>query len=279
MDRGDAELGIRAALTAYRIREARTWNIERNEQERLAEDMGVAMRSVIRSWKKKEKEEEEEGVYSIAPSFASLQVLVQCLASPEVDIPVSALGLGPVSPADIRKASKQLKPQVIMAFKVEVTPEASQLAEAFRVKIISGDSVEDMCQQFKDELGEKEEARSDSDEEVSPCVLSILPKFVLNKEDPIVVGVSVVEGLVQVGTPLCVPRTHRGFIYIGRVAWIEKDQRPVEVAREGDTVIIKIVDADPKTQQAMLGREFDVADVLLSRIPRRHVYYHFIIPS
>lgn len=42
-------------------------------------------------------------------------------------------------------------------------------------------------------------------EAVFPCILTVLPQFVFNKKDPIVVGVLVQEGILKVGTPLCVP--------------------------------------------------------------------------
>lgn len=159
-----------------------------------------AMTSVRRNFKKR-----EEGVYAIASTFMSLKVLVECLTSPEVDIPVSVLGLGPVSTGDIRKASKLLERKplfaTVLAFQVEVTQDAAQLAHELGVKVICGDSIEHMCLQFK-ELGEEEE-ETKSDEAVFPCILRILPNCVLNKEDPIVVGVYVVEGLVKVWMLAC----------------------------------------------------------------------------
>lgn len=42
-------------------------------------------------------------------------------------------------------------------------------------------------------------------EAIFPCILSILPQYVFNKKDPIVCGVLVEDGILKVGTPLCVP--------------------------------------------------------------------------
>lgn len=42
----------------------------------------------------------------------------------------------------------------------------------------------------------------------------------------------------QVGYPICNLRS--GCLEIGRIAWIEKDHRSVDVARLGDTVMIKV---------------------------------------
>lgn len=40
---------------------------------------------------------------------------------------------------------------------------------------------------------------------VFPCKLRVLPQFVFNSRDPIVVGVMVEAGIVKEGTPICVP--------------------------------------------------------------------------
>ncbi|KAG2298427.1 hypothetical protein Bca4012_009648 [Brassica carinata] len=274
MDRSESEYRIRRATASY-LRgegvvlegEIRTWEY----------GLYTAMNNVM-GCLKKPREEEEEGIYAIASSFGYLHELVHHLTSPEVNIPVNGLGVGPVTHGDIRKATQLpqgRKHTTVLAFQVQVTPKASQLAQTLGVRIICGDTIEHLCQQFQEfneELGEdKKEPESDDVVAVSPCLLSILPKCVLHKEDPIVVGVYVVEGLVKVGTPLCIP--HRAFVNIGRITWIQKDHRPVEFAREGEKVIIKIVAADPKTQQGMLlGIDFDEADVLVSRTSRVAVY-------
>ena len=40
---------------------------------------------------------------------------------------------------------------------------------------------------------------------VFPCKLRILPQFIFNSRDPIVMGVIVESGVVKQGTPVCVP--------------------------------------------------------------------------
>lgn len=40
---------------------------------------------------------------------------------------------------------------------------------------------------------------------VFPCKLKILPQFIFNSRDPIVMGVVVEAGQVKQGTPMCVP--------------------------------------------------------------------------
>ncbi|KAJ0239143.1 hypothetical protein HA466_0236470 [Hirschfeldia incana] len=270
MDKSESEFRIRQATDSYLMGKGVVF-----EREIRTREYGLytSMNDVMGCLKK-----EEEGVYAIASSFGYLYDLVLHLTSPEVNIPVTGLGVGPVTPGDIRKATQlpqRRKHTTVLAFQVQVTPKASQLAQTLGVKIIRGDTIDHLCQRFQEfdkELPGEDKKESESDVSAdSSCLLSILPKCVLNKEGPIVLGVYVLEGFVKVGTPLCIP--HRAFVNIGRVAWIQKDQRPVEFAREGDKVIIKIVAADPKTQQGMLlGIDFDEADVLVSRTSRVAVY-------
>lgn len=40
---------------------------------------------------------------------------------------------------------------------------------------------------------------------VFPAKLRVLPQFIFNSRDPIVMGVSVDAGVLKQGTPLCVP--------------------------------------------------------------------------
>ncbi|XP_018482957.1 uncharacterized protein LOC108853976 [Raphanus sativus] len=107
-----------------------------------------------------------------------------------------------------------------------------------------------------------------ADEAVFPCVLKILPNCVFNKRDPIVLGVDVVEGILKIGTPICVPS--REFVDIGRIASIENNHKPVDYAKKGTQVAIKIIASNPE-EQKMFGRHFDMEDELVSHISRKSI--------
>lgn len=115
---------------------------------------------------------------------------------------------------------------------------------------------------------EKELAAADN-EAVFPCVLKILTNCVFNKKYPIIVGVKVVQGIVKVGTPLCIPQ--RDFVVIGHIESIENNHKRVDMANEGKEVCIKIVGTTPNQQQVMFGRHFDIEDELVSHISRRSI--------
>ncbi|XP_010539737.1 PREDICTED: eukaryotic translation initiation factor 5B [Tarenaya hassleriana] len=215
-----------------------------------------------------------EGVYVQASTLGSLEALLEFLKTPEVKIPVSGIGIGPVHKKDIMKASVMLERKkefaTILAFDVKVTTEARELADELGVKIFCADIIYHLFDQFKAYIDniKEEKKKETADEAVFPCVLQILPNCVFNKKDPIVLGVDVVEGIVKVGTPICVPQ--REFINIGRIASIENNHKPVDYAKKGQKVAIKIVASNPE-EQKIFGRHFDMEDELVSHISRASI--------
>ncbi|GAB2282273.1 hypothetical protein Dimus_016822 [Dionaea muscipula] len=216
-----------------------------------------------------------EGVYVQASTLGSLEALLEFLKSPAVNIPVSGIGIGPVHKKDVMKASVMLEKKkeyaTVLAFDVKVTPEAREYAEETGVKIFMADIIYHLFDQFKayiDNLKE-EKKKEAADEAVFPCVLQILPNCIFNKKDPIVLGVDVVEGIAKVGTPICIPA--KDFIDIGRIASIENNHKPVDIAKKGQKVAIKIIGANPEEQQKMFGRHFELEDELVSHVSRRSI--------
>ena len=61
--------------------------------------------------------------------------------------------------------------------------------------------------------------------------------------------------MVQVGTPLCVPS--RGGFTLGRIASMELNHKPVNIARQGDDVAMKIEATTSDESARLYGRHFD----------------------
>lgn len=216
-----------------------------------------------------------EGVCVQASTLGSLEALLEFLKSPAVSIPVSGISIGPVHKKDVVKASVMLEKKkeyaTILAFDVKVTPEARELADELGVKIFIADIIYHLFDQFKAYIDNlKEEKKKEAAEDaVFPCVLKIMPNCVFNKKDPIVLGVDVLEGIVKIGTPICIPQ--KDFIDIGRIASIENNHKPVDYAKKGQKVAIKITGSNPDEQQKMFGRHFEMEDELVSHISRRSI--------
>ncbi|KAL8130083.1 hypothetical protein V2J09_019238 [Rumex salicifolius] len=216
-----------------------------------------------------------EGVCVQASTLGSLEALLEFLKTPAVNIPVSGIGIGPVHKKDVMRAGVMLEKKkeyaTILAFDVKVTPEAREYADEVGVKIFIADIIYHLFDQFKAYLQnlKEEQKKEAADEAVFPCVLQILPNCVFNKKDPIVLGVDVLEGIAKVGTPICVPS--RDFICIGRIASIENNHKPVELAKKGQKIAIKILGNNPEEQQKMFGRHFEEEDELVSQISRKSI--------
>ncbi|KAI3513595.1 hypothetical protein L1887_20931 [Cichorium endivia] len=216
-----------------------------------------------------------EGVYVQASTLGSLEALLEFLKTPAVNIPVSGIGIGPVHKKDVMKASVMLEKRkeyaTILAFDVKVTPEARELADDLGVKIFIADIIYHLFDQFKAYIDNlKEEKKKEAAEDaVFPCVLKIMPNCVFNKKDPIILGVDVLEGIAKIGTPICIPQ--REFIDIGRISSIENNHKPVDIAKKGSKVAIKITGSNAEEQQKMFGRHFEMEDELVSHISRTSI--------
>ncbi|GFU38600.1 eukaryotic translation initiation factor 5B [Nephila pilipes] len=212
------------------------------------------------------------GAYVQTSTLGSLEALMEFLT--ESKIPVSGVRIGPVTKKDVMKASAMLEHDptyaVILAFDVRIEREAQELADSLSIKIFHANIIYHLFDAFvnyRQEIKEKNREAFKS-AAVFPVKLKILPQFVFNSRDPIVVGVSVEAGILKYGTPLCVPS--KEFLEIGIVTTIEVNHKPIESARKGQEVCIKI---EPSGGEApkMYGRHFDHTDMLVSKISRHSI--------
>jgi translation initiation factor 5B len=84
-----------------------------------------------------------------------------------------------------------------------------------------------------------------------------------NAKSPIVIGVNVTEGVLKIGTPLCIPM--RDSLRIGTVQSIEVNKKPLKEARAKDgSIAIKI----QNDGSICYGRHFNDTDQIASLITR-----------
>ncbi|XP_053683318.1 eukaryotic translation initiation factor 5B [Sabethes cyaneus] len=214
----------------------------------------------------------ERGVYVQASTLGSLEALLEFLRTSK--IPYSGIRIGPVVKRDVMKASTMLEHEnqyaTILAFDVKIERDAQDLADSLGVKIFQADIIYHLFDKFmayRDEIKQRkrEEFKTVA---VFPCKLKILPQFVFNSRDPIVIGVIVEAGVVKEGTPICVPT--KEFVELGVVTSIEANHKQIETARKGQEVCIKI-DPIPGETPKMFGRHFDENDMLVSKISRQSI--------
>lgn len=80
-------------------------------------------------------------------------------------------------------------------------------------------------------------------------------------------GVEIVEGILKVGTPLCIPAL--GGLHVGKVTSIESNGREQETARKGASVAVKIV--NESNPNITYGRQFDATHSLYSTLTRASI--------
>lgn len=215
---------------------------------------------------------EEKGVYVQASTLGSLEALLEFLRTSEV--PYAGINIGPVHKKDVMKASVMLEhdPQyaVILAFDVRIERDAQEMADSLGVRIFSAEIIYHLFDAF---TKYRQDYKKQKQEEfkhiaVGPCKIKILPQYIFNSRDPIVMGVTVEAGQVKQGTPMCVPS--KNFVDIGIVTSIEINHKQVDVAKKGQEVCVKI-EPIPGESPKMYGRHFEATDILVSKISRQSI--------
>ena len=102
---------------------------------------------------------------------------------------------------------------------MEVKRDVQELADSLGVTIFTADIIYhlfDKFTQYRDELLKKKQEEF-KHVAVFPCKLKIMPQYVFNSRDPIVMGVVVQNGFLKEGTPICVPSkdVSRSFLHLG----------------------------------------------------------------
>jgi len=212
-----------------------------------------------------------EGVYVQASTLGSLEALLEFLRTEKVKY--SNINIGPVNKRDIMKASTMLehdeKYGVVLAFDVPVTRDAQELADSFKppIKIFTANIIYHLTDMFEKHLKEQKKRKQEELKEIAifPAKMSIMPDCIFAKRDPIVVGVKIDEGQLRVGAPICVPNKEN--MCIGAVSSIESSGKPVDSAKKGEEVCIKIENTTGDAAK-MIGRHFEKTDGLVTRISR-----------
>lgn len=215
------------------------------------------------------------GVLVQASTLGALEALLQFLREEtKPPIPVSAIGIGKINKRDVTKISimnEKGHPEyaTILAFDVDVEREAREHAQEMGVRIMTADIIYHLFDQFTRFMDELRQRRREEAATIAvfPSIIKILPQHVFNQKDPIIMGVEVVEGILKVGTPLCVPAL--GGLHVGKVDSIESNGREQETARKGASVAVKIV--NESNPNITYGRQFDASHMLYSTLTRASI--------
>ncbi|KNC46336.1 uncharacterized protein AMSG_02788 [Thecamonas trahens ATCC 50062] len=225
-------------------------------KEEVMEDMETVLESAV--------DKSGEGVFVKASTLGSLEALLIFLQSEGV--PVNGVGLGPIHKKDVNKAAIMLdrKPRYacILAFNVAIAPDIQLYANQRGVTCFTNETIYRLEEEFLRYLDGKkqEEKEAVRDLAIFPCICNIVAVF--NARNPVVLGVEVEQGVLRIGSLLCVPS--KGNLEVGRVISLQDNGIDVEEARETTQVAVKFDSPHGLT----VGRQFTEEDKLISVVSR-----------
>lgn len=219
------------------------------------------------------------GVCVQASTLGSLEALLDFLK--DMKIPVMAISIGPVYKRDVMRATAMLEkaPEyaLMLCFDVKIDKEAEQYAQEQNIKIFSADIIYHLFDAFtayQQQLLEQKR-KDNAGSAIYPCVLKTIQ--IINKRNPMIIGVDVVSGSVRVGTPITVVKNDpatgvKQTLVLGKVVSLEVNHKSVDVVRKGQAnagVAMRL--SEPSGQQPTWGRHVDEKDNLYSHITRKSI--------
>ena len=221
---------------------------EEKDVEKVKKEISTEIESVV-------IHTETNGIIVKADSLGSLEALIILLK--EKDIPIRKATIGNITKKDVAEAEsmKEEDPllSVVIGFNV-----ALEGKDEKKVKIITNDVVYKLIEEY--EKWKEEELNSQEGKEleslVRPCKLTIMSGYVFRQNNPAVVGVDVMEGIVKNNTPLMKEDGKE----ITTIKSMQLDQDNVEKAERGKKVAISL-------PNVTVGRQINEGDVLYSAIP------------
>ena len=213
-----------------------------------------------------------KGIMVQASTLGSLEAILTFLSDQKVL--VSVVGVGNLAKKDVIKMETSHANQenplkedlVILCFDNKVLPEAQQYADQKGIKIFNDEIIYhlfDKYIEFKKNC-ELERKKEKEKEAIFPCNLRTV--MFINKKDPLIIGVDVVEGIMKIGTPIyCVEKN----LPIGVIESIEKDHKPINNVKPNDgsvSIRIKVFDSS-----LAAGRHFDEKSTYVSQITRNSI--------
>jgi translation initiation factor 5B len=209
-------------------------------------------------------ETEENGIVVKADTLGSLEAIANTLA--EEEIPIVRAEVGDVAPRDVAVASTadEETNEVILAFNLDVLPDAEAQATQDGVRIFEDDVIYQLIEEYEAFVTDIEEAQQEQvlDKIARPCRFQILQDHTFRQSDPAVVGVEVLAGTLKRNSR--VEKWEDGeAVRVGQLKSLQDDGEDVDEARAGDRVAASI---DGPT----VGRQINEGDTLWSQLPEKH---------
>ncbi len=207
---------------------------------------------------------DKQGIILKTDTLGSLEAFAQFLR--EHKIAVRIADVGPVTKRDVMEAiaatEKDPYSAVILAFNVKVNPDARELAEQEGIEIFENSVIYQLYEAYNQWkiLKREQELASSLDALIHPGKIQILSGYVFRKNNPAIVGIRVLKGVIKPKYPLIREDGKR----IGTILQIRDRNENLDEARMGQEVAISI-------KGPTVGRHIKEEDILYVDVPESNV--------
>jgi len=204
---------------------------------------------------------ENEGVILKADTIGSLEAMVGELKAKGIAIHYA--DVGPVSRRDVIRAAAIKEPllSAILAFNVEILPDAISEIQKANVPVFCSDIIYSILESYEQWM-EEQKARIEQERleaVIRPGAVRLLPDCVFRQSKPAIVGVQVIGGVIRTQVNLM----REDGANVGEIKGIQAHNENVGSATVGQEVAISI---DGPT----VGRQIHEGDILYVNIPEKH---------
>ncbi len=228
---------------------------------RVANEDVDTIREEVRKESELQVELAAEGIVVRGDAIGSLEALV--FEARNAELPIRKIGIGKVTRKDVMEASNFENPlhRVVFAFNTGSNPDVEQELASTGVKMFSNQVIYRLLDEYKEwcEVRRREVEAAKRLETVFPGKVKIMRDHIFRVSKPAIVGVRVLAGRVRPGQMLMREDGRQ----VGRVKSIRSGESTLAEAIAGSEVAVAIDDAT-------VGRQIDVEDILLVDIPESH---------
>ncbi len=225
------------------------------DKEKYMKEMQEEIKSII-------IETDQAGVIVKADTLGSLEALINFLR--DNGVPIRKASIGPINKMDILEAeiARDMNPEhgVILAFRVEVHPEAKDNFEKSKIKLIKDEIIYQIHDDYRawiQEIRDQQE-REKLKDYVRPAKIRVLP-YVFRQSNPAIVGVRVEAGTLTTRVNIINESNRR----VGQVLQMQDRGENIHEARVGQEVAVSI-------KGPTVGRQLKVDHYYYVDVPESH---------
>jgi len=248
-------------IAAPRIDEAlagsQVYVVAKGEEEKAVRELEKERETIALSRK-------EPGVVVKTDTIGALEAMVKILQ--QNSVPIRLADVGDVSKRDVIEAAavkeKDRMRAVILGFNVTVLPDAAARAAQLGVKIILGNVIYRLVEEYEEWVGEERERirREELDVIGRPTKIRLIPGMVFRQSKPAIVGVEVLEGLLKPRDELL----NSEGVVIGAVKGLQEEGVNIPFAEKGREVAASI-------EGPVIGRQVKEGETLYANLAEEHV--------